>query len=206
MIGFMHTSSDAGIFIYKCPTTGTLVIALVYVDDSLFMGTNKKLVDEKKASCLKQWECHGTDTIMEFLGMHIKQSASKVSIDQCTYLMKVLQQFNMTNTKTAPTPLPMGYTPLENTNALDSKLQTQYQSVIRSLLYLMLRTRPDITYVVIKMSQFSANPSQEHLDKVMYIMHYLVGTQDYQIVYDGEKFKGLLAYTDLDWAADPIKH
>jgi hypothetical protein len=201
----VHTSSDAGIFIYKCSTTGALVIALVYVDDGLFMGTNKKLVDEKKASCMKQWECRGIDTITEFLGMCIKQSASKVSIDQRTYLTKVLQRFNMTNTKTAPTPLPMGYTLLENTAVPDSKLQTQYQSVIGSLLYLMLRTRPDITYAVIKMSQFSANPSQEHLDKAMYIMRYLVGTQDYQIVYDGHKSKGLLAYTDSDWAADPIK-
>jgi transposase InsO family protein len=205
MIGFVRTSSDTGIFIYKCPTTGTLVIALVYIDDGLFMGMNKKLVDEKKASCMKQWECRGIDNITEFLGMRIKQSASKVSIDQRAYLTKVLQQFNMTNAKTAPTPLPTGYTPLENTAEPDSKLWTQYQSVIRSLLYLMLGTRPDIAYAVIKMSQFLANPSQEHLDKAMYIMHYLVGIQDYQIVYYGDKSKGLLAYTDSDWAADPIK-
>jgi hypothetical protein len=138
--------------------------------------------------------------------MCVKHTMHKVSIDQHTHLTKVLQQFNMTNAKMAPTPLPTGYTPSENTTVLDSKLWTQYQSVIRSLLYLMLRTRPDIAYVVIKMSQFSANPSQEHLDKAMYIMCYLVGTQDYQIVYNDEKSEGLLAYTDSDWAADPIKH
>jgi hypothetical protein len=69
----------------------------------------------------------------------------------------------------------------------------------------MLGTRPDIAYAVIKMSQFSANPSQTHLDKVMYIMHYLVGTQDYKIVYDGKKGAGLQTYTDSDWAADDIK-
>jgi hypothetical protein len=187
----MCTSSNAGIFIYKCPTTGALVIALVYVDDNLFMGMNKKLVDEKKALCMKQWECHGTDTITEFLGMCIEQNANKVLIDQYTYLMKVLQQFNMTNAKTAPTPLSTGYTPSENTTALDSKLQMQYQSVIRSLLYLMLGTRLNIAYAVIKMSQFLANPSEEHLDKVMYIMRYLVGIQNYEIVYDGEKSKGI---------------
>jgi hypothetical protein len=36
-------------------------------------------------------------------------------------------------------------------------------------------------------------------------MCYLVGTQDYKIVYDGKKGKGLQAYTDSDWAADEIK-
>lgn len=40
----------------------------------------------------------------------------------------------------------------------------------------------------------------------MYIMHYLVGTQDFSIVYDGVKAEGLIAYTDSDWAADQIKH
>src|SRR5882757_1368220 len=204
-IGFVRTSSDAGIFIHKCPTTGSLVIALVYVDDGLFMGTNKKLVDEKKASCMKHWECHGTDTITEFLGMRIQQSAHKVTIDQRTYLNTVLQRFGMENAKASPTLLPMGYTPAKNNAAPDSNLRTRYQSVIGSLLYLMLGTRPDITYAVIKMSQFSANPSQEHLDKALYIMRYLAGTQNYSIVYDGEKSEGLQAFTDSDWAADLIK-
>jgi len=70
----------------------------------------------------------------------------------------------------------------------------------------MLRTHPDITFTVIKMSQFLANPSQDHLDKSMYIMHYLMGTQDYHVVYDGNQNEGLIAHTDLDWAGDPIKH
>jgi len=69
----------------------------------------------------------------------------------------------------------------------------------------MLGTRPDITFAVIKMSQFSANPSQDHLEKAMYIMHYLVGTQDYHVVYDGRINEGLIAHTDSDWASDPIK-
>ena len=111
----------------------------------------------------------------------------------------------MENAKISFTPLPTGYTPVENNTVPDSKLRTKYQSVIGSLLYLMLGTRPDIAYAVIKMSQFSANPSQEHLDKALYILRYLVGTQDYSIVYDGEKSEGLQAFTDSDWAADLIK-
>jgi len=55
------------------------------------------------------------------------------------------------------------------------------------------------------MSQFSANPSQDHLDKAMYIMRYLVGTQDYHVVHDGRLNEGLIAHTDSDWAGDPIK-
>jgi len=55
------------------------------------------------------------------------------------------------------------------------------------------------------MSQSLANPSQDHLKKAMYIMCYLVATQDYHVVYDGRLNEGLIAHTDSDWASDPIK-
>ena len=111
----------------------------------------------------------------------------------------------MTNAKIAPTPLPTGYNPVENTEPVNPIRCHRYQQVIRSLLYLMLGMQPDITYTVIKLLQFSANPSQTHLDKAMYIMHYLVGTQYYKIVYDGKVAEGLMAFTDSDWAADDTK-
>jgi hypothetical protein len=140
---------------------------------------------------------------MEFLGIHVTHDAGKIQLDQRKYLQKVLDCFQMTNAKIAQTPLPTGWTPMENKAAVNPAICQKYQTVIGSLLYLMLGTRPDIAFVVIKMSQFSANPSQEHLDKAMYIMRYLVGTQDYSIVYDGVVADGLIAYTDSDWAADP---
>jgi len=69
----------------------------------------------------------------------------------------------------------------------------------------MLGTRPDIAYAVIKLSQFSANPSEEHLTRALGICHYLVGTPDYALVYNGDSNMGLIAYTDSDWGQDKIK-
>ena len=203
--GFNHAYSDAGIFVYK-DNKGRYVIALVYVDDGLFMGTDQSLVDRKKQACLKHWECRDTGDVTEFLGMKVTREAGKIKLDQKKYLRKILDRFNMTNTKIASTPLPLGYSPTENKNAVNQIIRQRYQAVIGSLLYLMLGTRPDIAYAVIKMSQFSANPSQEHLDKVMNIMRYLAGTQDYALIYDGIKSEGLHAFMDSDWAADQIKH
>ena len=77
--------------------------------------------------------------------------------------------------------------------------------MIGLLLYLMLGTRPDIAYAITKLSQFSANPSKDHIERAKYILHYLVGTQDYSLKYLHKSGKGLVAYTDSDWAADQIK-
>lgn len=68
----------------------------------------------------------------------------------------------------------------------------------------MIGTRLDITYAVTKMAQFAANPSEDHLDRLKYICRYLVGSQDYCITYNDASNKGLIHYTDSDWAADSI--
>jgi len=137
--------------------------------------------------------------------MRITRKAGNIFVDQAAYLQKVVQRFGMTNAKTAKTPLPQGYKPLSNENPVDPSLCLKFQSVIGSLLYIMLGIRPDIAYAVTVMSQFAVNPSCEHLDKALYICHCLAGTPEYCLIYEGRSNKGLIAYTDSDWAADPIK-
>ena len=108
----------------------------------------------------------------------------------------------MSSAKEARTPLPSAYNPVENTGKVDPELCRHFQSVIRSLLYIMLGTRPDITYVVIKLSQYSANPSKDHLAKALYIVRYLLHTQNYELVFDGSSQEGFLAHCNSDWASD----
>ena len=64
----------------------------------------------------------------------------------------------------------------------------------------MLRTRPDTAYFVIKMSQYSANPTEEHLQKALYIVHYLSSTMDLCISYSS--FGDFITYSGMDWGGD----
>ena len=68
----------------------------------------------------------------------------------------------------------------------------------------MLGTRPDIAFAVTKLSQYAANPSQDHLNRAYYICCYLLGTANYALIYDGKSNGGMIAYADSDWASDPI--
>jgi len=200
-IGFEHFQSNAGIFIHKAKN-GDIVIAMIYVNDSSFMGNNATLVKKKKKAFMGIWECHDLGELKEFLGITIRRSGCKIILDQKAYLIKVLDHFGMTNAVTANTPLPHGYTPVAHTSNPDPTLQTQYQAIIGLLLYLMLGTHPDIAFAVIKLSQFSANPSKEHYEWAKYICHYLAGTKDYTMVFDGNTNEGLIAHSDSNWAAD----
>jgi len=68
----------------------------------------------------------------------------------------------------------------------------------------MIGTRPDIAYAVTKMAQFAANPSEDHLQRALYICRYLLGTSNYALIFDGKSDGGIIAYTDSDWASDPV--
>ena len=156
---------------------------------------------------MKIWETRDLGDVTGFLHMCINRVGQKIHLDQQDYLRTVLQRCGMENAKASLTPLPARYVPLPLAKGTiaSSELQSKYQTVIGSLLYLMLGTRPDIAFAVTKLAQYAANPSQDHLDKALYICRYLAGTQKYQLTYNGETGQGLMACADSDWASDPTQ-
>ena len=199
-LGFRRCKSDAGVFVY---THGTdLVVVLVYVDDSLFFGQNKALVERLKKRFMEKWESRDLGDAKEFLGINIKRVGAKIFLDQREYLEKVLVRCNMQNGKSAPTPLPEGYFARQNLGDCNAQLRQRYQQVIGSLLYLMLGTRPDISFAVTLLSRHASNPTQEHLNKAYYICRYLCGTRQYSLVYNGHPGVGFEAHVDSDWGSN----
>ena len=198
-LGLTRLLSDSGLFVNKEKS----IVAIVYVDDVLFLGADKPKLLKLKEQFMKAWECRDLGDAQEFLRMRIKRKDGKIYLDQTTYLQKVLQQFNLQNANPTPTPLPEGYQPSPNTSHADPALRSKYQQVIGSLLYIMLGTRPDIAFAVTKLSQHAANPTEDHLNRALYICRYLLGTANYSLVFDGPLDSGLMAYSDSDWASDP---
>jgi Reverse transcriptase (RNA-dependent DNA polymerase) len=111
-IGFKCLQSDSGIFVFK--DKGDLVIAVVYVDDTLFLGSNLPLVNRLKSLFINKWECRNLGDTKEFLRMCIICKQGMIILDQTAYLQKVLQHFQITNARAAVTPLPAGYNPVPN--------------------------------------------------------------------------------------------
>jgi Reverse transcriptase (RNA-dependent DNA polymerase) len=181
-MGFKHLKSDSGVFVLMRSGRPEIIV-IVYVDDAVFLGHQKHLVNNYKECFMHTWECHNLGETKEFLKMRITCLKGVITLDQKDYLMTVLKHFKVYNVKEASTPLPSGYNPVPNKLSVNKKLHTKYQQVIGSLLYLMLGIRPDIAFAVMKMAQFAANPSEEHLTKALYICKYLAGTTDYSLQY-----------------------
>jgi hypothetical protein len=57
-------------------------------------------------------------------------------------------------------------------------MKFNYRQVIGELIYAMVTCRPDISFPVIKLSQYSSNPAREHYKAVTDILQYLKCTND----------------------------
>ncbi|CAM6087793.1 unnamed protein product [Calypogeia fissa] len=76
-----------------------------------------------------------------------------------------------------------------------------YDSVVGSLMYAMTCTRPDIAHAFSVVSRFMANPGKPHWEVVKWVLRYLRGTLDYEILFDGKTNSTLElgGYVDSDY-------
>jgi hypothetical protein len=73
--------------------------------------------------------------------------------------------------------------------------------MIGSLMYLASATRPDFSFAVSKLGWFTSNPGDDHWRALERVMHYLVGTMDYEIHYS--RYPAVLeGYSDANWISD----
>ena len=68
-------------------------------------------------------------------------------------------------------------------------------------MYLMNCIRPDIIYVVGRLSRYTQNPNQDHWNVVRRVLKYLRGTIDYGLCFNG--FPSVLeGFSDANWISD----
>lgn len=132
------------------------------------------------------------------LGMRINQVNNQVTLDQSHYINNILNTFNMQNCK--PTSIPI--TPGDQIEDSNPTNKTTYMKLIRSLIYLTVVTRPDISFAVSKASKAMQNPTLSNWKQAKKILQYLQGTIHYKISYNQVENNKLTGYCDSDWAGD----
>lgn len=203
-MGFVRTHSDAGVYVYRRQGGDSVTIVVLYVDDLLIFGDRSKHITHVKDTLKKQYKMTDLGPVARFLGLRITRNRSTrtLDVDQTEYIQSVLERFNMADCKPARTPLPAGAEILASKQPASDSFRKRYQSLIGSLLYATLGTRPDIDFAVTRLSKYNANPNESHYNLAKYILRYLQGTKDYRLRYFGASNDGLLAYSDSDWADD----
>ncbi|KAL0299968.1 UNVERIFIED_CONTAM: Secreted RxLR effector protein [Sesamum angustifolium] len=75
-----------------------------------------------------------------------------------------------------------------------------YASVVGSLMYVQVCTRPDIAFAVGMLGRYQSNPGIEHWKAAKKVMRYLQGTKDLQLIYKHTENLEVVGYSDSDFA------
>ena len=121
----------------------------------------------------------------------------KIYLDQQQYTSSLLSKYKINHSANTP------ITSIKFPTSPSVEMQL-YQTAIGSLLYLALASRPDIGFAVIKLSQFSAQPTRVHWEAVLRIMQYLYGTLDSRLTLTTtpDDSSELVGYFDSSYADD----
>lgn len=190
--GLVRSSND------PCLYTSSTLFLVLYVDDGLIAAQSGGEADKLIHAMQQRFDVKTTDAQF-YLGMQIERNFQQkvIKIHQQFYIHATLEKFGMTNCNPVSTPSDPGRILRENQG---EKSNVPYRQIIGSLMYLTVSTRPDIAFVVSKLSQYLESPSNDHWLAAKRVLAYLKGTSNHGVLYNGMDNSPLKLYTDADFA------
>ena len=195
---------DEGIYINS--KTGCILVC--HVDDILVIHPNIIYIRELYQKIKIYIKLEEIGLVSTFLGNNIiiNYQEKTLKINQTNYISKLLTKFNIyNNIKYKPIQTPGQPGEKLRKNSLSASLAdiNEYQKQIGSLLYLALKTRPDITFATIYCARYMSNPNAAHYNALDRIWKYLLAYPKLGLIYN---CKGndlyIKGYSDSDWGND----
>jgi hypothetical protein len=143
------------------------------------------------------------------IGMHIKRTATNITLNQSLYIKTLLKRFNMEGCYPSSTPANPTVKLTKRLEALtaaekDLMAHRPYRALVGGLLYLVL-TRPDIAVAVNQLCRYLVNPGPTMWTAAKRVLRYLKGTIHYSIAFssDNKQFgNNLTCWVDSSHADD----
>ena len=190
--------------VYKKQIGSESIIVIIWVDDLIIAASNSDLLNRFKNTMRSKFNMKDLGKISYFLGIQFDQKKDKITMNQKQYIIKMLERFGMSDCKPRSTPSEPREGGIKNEEEKSSELVDPrgYRGIVGSLIYAMTCTRPDISWIVSKLSQTLANPKAEDLVAAKHVLRYLKGTVDYELCYKkNEEDLNLIGFSDADWAS-----
>ena len=211
-IGFTICPNDTCLMYFV--KDSRIVLIAIYVDDILMCSTTEQLADEITAQLEAKFKCVNLGEISWCLGMRIQTSPCRhiITLDLDQYIHSILARYEFDQLPVLPTPMlhdqRLTSADSPSTDAEREVMEDYpFRSAISSLMFAMVAMRADISYAVISVARFTANPGLPHWKALVRIFQYLKGTSDLKLTYSrvvDTPAPLLYGYSDADWATTDV--
>lgn len=184
-LGFTVSGSDESLFFTE--DTNTKVFLLVYVDDIILFSKSLDRIKEVQGRLKESFQCKAMGPVGYYLGLHIERDMERgwLKLHQHKYLKAMGEKYGLEERRVA-TPLPDGFKlhhAGEDDEELDPEKQRRYQSIVGSLMYAGVNTRPDIACAVAQLARVVSRPLEEHVEVAERLVRYCSSTSRVGLMY-----------------------
>ncbi len=185
-----------------------MLILLLHVDDMIYGGSSRMIENFKKAISAKYKVAH-QGSIHWILGMEVArhEDTKELILTQKKYINDILEKFQMTSCNPIDTPMSTDYILESSTDTKDNdqneNVSKPFTSLVGSLMFLAVCTRPDICFAVTKLARRMKNPREVDWMTAKKVLRYLKGTTDIGLRFHGNaRSQDIYGYCDSDFAGD----
>lgn len=176
----------------------------VHVDDMGILASSPEVMAVAKKEITMKFEISDLGELKQIVGLEVTGDRAKgtMKLSQSRYIERIVERFGMMNSHAVRMPMDPNVGLLKTPEDVQYDLPL-YSSIVGSVMYAALGTRPDIVFAVQNLSQFLSNPSPVHFTAAKRLLRYLNATKYFGITYSKTSSLEVEGYVDADWAGNP---
>jgi len=144
--GFNNLQLDPCAYIRR--NGDNLEIITVWVDDLMLFATSDSVMEHLAEDLESTFDVTDLGEPSKIVSIEITHRRNSITISQPQYVDSILRKYGMQDANPVSTPLDPNVKLKPNTNEQEGNNNNEYASLIGSLQYLTVATRPDIAYAV----------------------------------------------------------
>ena len=203
--GFKASEADPCLYVKR--EDQEMIVVIIWVDDLIIAGSCKQIIRDFKASISERFSMKDLGPLKWILGVEVKRDRPRrrIELTQTAYINQMLERFGMRDCKPVGAPAEGVLRKISEEDG--GRPDRLFMSIVGSLLYAAMITRPDITYAVQALGRHMQCSGNEHMVAAKRILRYLQGTKDLGIVYEASgdsigQQPSLVGFSDADWGGD----
>lgn len=199
-IGCQYCVNDQSLYVLR--HKGDTAILWIHVDDGALCGSSERILTFIWQSLLKHFDISWNNKLEQIVGIQVEHTARGIFLSQPILASLVLQSTGFENSKVS-TPM-IANLKLDTTDVSMTPVEgSKYLSILGSLSYLAIGTRPDIAHTVNYLARFSSRPSEAHWQAFKHLLRYLSGTKLEGILFEsGHGDEDLVTFCDASWGGE----